>query len=152
MPEPNLPPLRVLLNGQHAIPDTKTDHVNVDCLRRKLPELPEKTREKLINQYGISQESAIILVVSISKLVSIFCLLEFCVYNLNSQNWNQLESCSVNKHYRFLKLPSICCMMSRFFFYFYYLFISLNGCVSSIQFSKTQIWRTLKVIYSLSFS
>ncbi|XP_021915333.1 glutamyl-tRNA(Gln) amidotransferase subunit B, mitochondrial isoform X3 [Zootermopsis nevadensis] len=62
MPEPNLPPLRVLLNGQHAIPDIKKDCVNVDCLRRKLPELPRETREKLINQYGISAESAVILV------------------------------------------------------------------------------------------
>jgi Asp-tRNA(Asn)/Glu-tRNA(Gln) amidotransferase B subunit len=86
MPEPNLPPLRVLLNGEHAVPDTERDYVNVDYLRRKLPEFPRETREKLVNQYGISPEAAIILVVSISKLVSDYCLVEFCVYNLNSHN------------------------------------------------------------------
>jgi aspartyl-tRNA(Asn)/glutamyl-tRNA(Gln) amidotransferase subunit B len=69
MPEPNLPPLRVLLNDQHAVPDSYRDCVNVDCLRRKLPELPRESREKLTNQYGISPESAVILVVSINKLV-----------------------------------------------------------------------------------
>ncbi|PNF26976.1 hypothetical protein B7P43_G12691 [Cryptotermes secundus] len=62
MPEPNLPPLRVLLNDQPAVPNTYRDHINVQCLRRKLPELPSETRAKLTNKYGISPESAAILV------------------------------------------------------------------------------------------
>lgn len=70
MPEPNLPPLRVLLNDPSAVPDSYRDHVNVQCLRRKLPELPQETRAKLTNKYGISPESAAILVVSMNKHMS----------------------------------------------------------------------------------
>lgn len=62
MPEPNLPPLRVLLDDCHGVPDSYSHHVNVGYLKRTLPELPRETREKLTNQYGISPESAIILV------------------------------------------------------------------------------------------
>jgi Asp-tRNA(Asn)/Glu-tRNA(Gln) amidotransferase B subunit len=70
MPEPNLPPLRVLLDDCHDVPAADSQHVNADYLKRTLPELPRETREKLTNQYGISPESAIILVVSMSKDVS----------------------------------------------------------------------------------
>jgi Asp-tRNA(Asn)/Glu-tRNA(Gln) amidotransferase B subunit len=70
MPEPNLPPLRVLLDDQQAVPNTYRDLINVHCLRRKLPELPSERRANLTNKYGISPESAAILVVSISKHMS----------------------------------------------------------------------------------
>jgi Asp-tRNA(Asn)/Glu-tRNA(Gln) amidotransferase B subunit len=70
MPEPNLPPLWVVFSDQDAAQSTYSDCVNVDCLRRKLPELPQETRRKLTNKYGISPESAIILVVSIRKQMS----------------------------------------------------------------------------------
>jgi Asp-tRNA(Asn)/Glu-tRNA(Gln) amidotransferase B subunit len=70
MPEPNLPPLRVLLDDCHSVPDSDSHHVNVGYLKRTLPELPRETRENLTNRYRISQESAVILVVSISKDIS----------------------------------------------------------------------------------
>lgn len=70
MPEPNLPPLRVLLDDCHNVPDSYSHHVNAGYLRRTLPELPRETRQKLTNQYGISPESAFILVVSRSKDIS----------------------------------------------------------------------------------
>ncbi|GFG30311.1 hypothetical protein Cfor_02126 [Coptotermes formosanus] len=62
MPEPNLPPLRVLLDDCHSVPDSDSHHVNVGYLKRTLPELPRETRENLTNRYRISQESAVILV------------------------------------------------------------------------------------------
>jgi Asp-tRNA(Asn)/Glu-tRNA(Gln) amidotransferase B subunit len=70
MPEPNLPPLRVLLDDQPAVPNTCRDHINVHSLSKKLPELPSERRAKLTNKYGISPESAAILVVSINKHMS----------------------------------------------------------------------------------
>jgi len=94
MPEPNLPPLRVLLDDchgvpdsyshgvpdsyshhvpdsySHGVPDSYSHHVNAGYLRRTLPELPRETRQKLTNHYGISPESAFILVVSRSKDIS----------------------------------------------------------------------------------
>lgn len=62
MPEPNLPPLWVLLDDCHDVPDSYSHHVNAWYLRRNLPELPRETRQKLTIQYGISPESAFILV------------------------------------------------------------------------------------------
>lgn len=70
MPEPNLPPLRVLLDDCHSVPDSYSHHVNAGYLKGTLPELPRETRQKLTDQYGISSESAIILVVSRSKDIS----------------------------------------------------------------------------------
>jgi Asp-tRNA(Asn)/Glu-tRNA(Gln) amidotransferase B subunit len=58
------------LNDQPAVPNTYRNHINVHFLRRKLPELPSETRAKLTNKYGISPESAVILVVSIKKHMS----------------------------------------------------------------------------------
>ncbi|KAK7865001.1 hypothetical protein R5R35_000026 [Gryllus longicercus] len=61
MPEPNLPPLRLLIEGQ-LIPKDAKNLVNVTELQNRIPELPEETRRKLIKQYGLSSESAIQLV------------------------------------------------------------------------------------------
>ncbi|GLH00227.1 Glutamyl-tRNA(Gln) amidotransferase subunit B, mitochondrial [Gryllus bimaculatus] len=62
MPEPNLPPLRLLIEGQ-LIPKDAKNLVNVRELQNRIPELPEETRRKLIKQYGLSSESAIQLVI-----------------------------------------------------------------------------------------
>lgn len=58
MPEPNLPPLRVNLNTKDDTPDV----VSVPALFETLPELPEKSRQKLIEIYDLKAEIAIQLV------------------------------------------------------------------------------------------
>lgn len=58
MPEPNLPPLRVNLK-------TKDDHkdvLSVPLIQDNLPELPEDTRKRLIQEYQLRPEIAIQLV------------------------------------------------------------------------------------------
>ncbi|KAL1130890.1 hypothetical protein AAG570_012131, partial [Ranatra chinensis] len=59
MPEPNLLPLRLNVGGNRI-----EGLINVEDLRRKVPELPEDTRQKLIRDYGLPATFAIILVVS----------------------------------------------------------------------------------------
>lgn len=58
MPEPNLPPLRVNLKSKE---DT-TDVISVPLIKDNIPELPEETRSKLIENYSLRPESAIQLV------------------------------------------------------------------------------------------
>ncbi|XP_068620208.1 glutamyl-tRNA(Gln) amidotransferase subunit B, mitochondrial [Battus philenor] len=58
MPEPNLPPLRINLLTKI---DTQ-DVVSVPLIRERIPELPEDTRKKLIEQYALRPEAAIQLV------------------------------------------------------------------------------------------
>jgi Asp-tRNA(Asn)/Glu-tRNA(Gln) amidotransferase B subunit len=60
MPEPNLPPLRVEIKES----DVLSDLVSVPEMYRRLPELPECTRQRLKSEHGITLESAIALVVS----------------------------------------------------------------------------------------
>jgi Asp-tRNA(Asn)/Glu-tRNA(Gln) amidotransferase B subunit len=60
MPEPNLPPLRVSLS---ATVDENSELVHVQTLREQLPELPQRTRDYLTLDYGLSKETAIVLVV-----------------------------------------------------------------------------------------
>lgn len=58
MPEPNLPPLRVNLK-------TNIDHQNVlsiPLIQDKIPELPEQSRKRLIEQFQLRPETAIQLV------------------------------------------------------------------------------------------
>lgn len=57
MPEPNLPPLHV------AVGPVKRGCVSVDALKEVLPELPEETRSRLKDGFGLTPEQAIILVV-----------------------------------------------------------------------------------------
>lgn len=66
MPEPNLPPLHVNVNEQ----ETRNDMINVREIRMAIPELPEETRAKLCEHFGLPLESAVVLVVS----------LEFCFW------------------------------------------------------------------------
>lgn len=57
MPEPNLPPLHLSMGP------IEKGCVSVDALRASLPELPEETRNKLHQDFGLTMEQAIILVV-----------------------------------------------------------------------------------------
>ncbi|XP_006824477.1 glutamyl-tRNA(Gln) amidotransferase subunit B, mitochondrial-like [Saccoglossus kowalevskii] len=53
MPEPNLPPL-VIYDKKTIMNASKDDiAVNIDDLRKKLPELPEQQRQRLTRHYGI---------------------------------------------------------------------------------------------------
>lgn len=72
MPEPNLPPLHVNVDGVARMPHR--DLVDVQFLRSRLPELPEETRQRLRRDYGITAESAITLVVC-----GIECLIVYIV-------------------------------------------------------------------------
>lgn len=58
MPEPNLPPLHVITepNAHHD------EFVNAHKLSQQLPPLPSEIRETLISNYGLAEETAIILV------------------------------------------------------------------------------------------
>ncbi|XP_045777510.1 glutamyl-tRNA(Gln) amidotransferase subunit B, mitochondrial [Maniola jurtina] len=58
MPEPNLPPLRVNLSTKE---DTQ-DVISVPLVKDKIPELPEQTRRKLVEQYELKPEASIQLV------------------------------------------------------------------------------------------
>ncbi|CAH0713343.1 unnamed protein product, partial [Brenthis ino] len=58
MPEPNLPPLRVNLKTK----DDSEDVISVPLIKEQIPELPEESRIKLINQYELRPEMAVQLV------------------------------------------------------------------------------------------
>lgn len=58
MPEPNLPPLRVNLNTNE---DTQ-DVISVPLIKETIPELPEDSRRKLIEEYDLREIAAIQLV------------------------------------------------------------------------------------------
>ena len=58
MPEPNLPPLHLNLDSEVDVDDL----VNVTCIQKNLPPLPQQLREKLVSDMELSQEAAIILV------------------------------------------------------------------------------------------
>lgn len=61
MPEPNLPPLHVNLKpGSRSTEDL----ISVPALSEEIPELPEHTRQRLMEYYKLNAETAIILVVS----------------------------------------------------------------------------------------
>lgn len=75
MPEPNLPPLHV------AVGPIQQGIVNVEELRSKLPEMPDETRCKLVNDFGLSIEQAIILVVRITVLILLIVLLNKCFFS-----------------------------------------------------------------------
>ncbi|XP_030369433.1 glutamyl-tRNA(Gln) amidotransferase subunit B, mitochondrial [Scaptodrosophila lebanonensis] len=59
MPEPNLPPLHVNLKpGSQSTEDL----ISVAALSEEIPELPEHTRQRLVEHYKLNSETAIILV------------------------------------------------------------------------------------------
>uniref|UniRef100_B3P793 Glutamyl-tRNA(Gln) amidotransferase subunit B, mitochondrial n=2 Tax=Drosophila erecta TaxID=7220 RepID=B3P793_DROER len=59
MPEPNLPPLHVNLKPGSI---STEDLLSVAALSEEIPELPEDTRQRLLEQYNLNAETAIILV------------------------------------------------------------------------------------------
>lgn len=60
MPEPNLPPLHLNVTGSSNEPDL----IDVIAIQRSLPEMPEETRQKLMENFNLSQDVAVILMVS----------------------------------------------------------------------------------------
>ncbi len=56
MPEPNLPPLRLKLEGLES--DANPNILNVERIRKSLPEMPEETRQRLIRDYSLSVDFA----------------------------------------------------------------------------------------------
>jgi len=58
MPEPNLPPLKVVYEPGAG---RRGDKVNIADLRTKMKELPEVTRQRLIKSFGVKLETAIII-------------------------------------------------------------------------------------------
>lgn len=66
MPEPNLPPLHLLIDGYELPKDVNPkDVVNVECIRKEIPEMPQETRKMLKDKFGLSSQTAVILVVII---------------------------------------------------------------------------------------
>lgn len=61
MPEPNLPPLRLDMDGSQDHPHM----VSVPAVAASMPELPQQTRERLKNDYKLSTVLVVRLVVSI---------------------------------------------------------------------------------------
>ncbi|KAK7063261.1 hypothetical protein SK128_028364 [Halocaridina rubra] len=60
MPEPNLPPLWLYDSSEpNYIPSGSLD---INVVRKDMKELPEETRQRLMKEYGISLENAMILV------------------------------------------------------------------------------------------
>jgi Asp-tRNA(Asn)/Glu-tRNA(Gln) amidotransferase B subunit len=60
MPEPNLPPLRLTTEASQS-----KNIISVNSIKELLPELPEKTREVLLEKHNLATIHAINLVVSI---------------------------------------------------------------------------------------
>ena len=68
MPEPNLPVLRVYETRPETKPEEGPEehdqYVCIDEMRALLPELPAASRERLVQEYDIRRDYAIIIVVS----------------------------------------------------------------------------------------
>lgn len=60
MPEPNLPPLHLHMGGN----ENNSHLVSVPDILNRMPELPHETRKKLVENFKMNEETAIILVVS----------------------------------------------------------------------------------------
>lgn len=61
MPEPNLPPLHIHTNTDSTNTQNLVDAI---FLKTKVPEMPQETRDQLINKYGVHKALVIVLVVS----------------------------------------------------------------------------------------
>ena len=61
MPEPNLPPLRLHLDKSV---ENKYNLVDVPFLKDQLPELPEKTRQKIQEYYVLPRNLVLVIVAS----------------------------------------------------------------------------------------
>ena len=78
LPEPNLPCLR-LYTDDTAPTCADPQVINVDAVRRAMPELPGAKRSRLASQYDIQVAQAINLVVSCYCYVLKFCIAAFKV-------------------------------------------------------------------------
>lgn len=65
MPEPNLPPLHLNINENTNV--INRELINVKQIKETLPELPEETRQKLMITYGVAQDVAVILLVTMKN-------------------------------------------------------------------------------------
>lgn len=63
MPEPNLPPLHLFDNNTINSVSNSSEMINIDDFFHKLLPLPEETRVRLEQQYGISRNNSMMLVV-----------------------------------------------------------------------------------------
>lgn len=88
MPEPNLPPLHIHVNSSL---ENKYNLVDAVFLKTQIPEMPQKTRDKLVDEYGVHKALVIVLVVSLKKIfifqilqtyeIIIFCRMNQYCYN-----------------------------------------------------------------------
>uniref|UniRef100_A0A182NKX8 Glutamyl-tRNA(Gln) amidotransferase subunit B, mitochondrial n=1 Tax=Anopheles dirus TaxID=7168 RepID=A0A182NKX8_9DIPT len=62
MPEPNLPPLHLKLHEGATVEDTEARLIDVPKIRHSLPELPEQTRQRIVEVHQLSSATAITLV------------------------------------------------------------------------------------------
>ncbi|XP_039606188.1 glutamyl-tRNA(Gln) amidotransferase subunit B, mitochondrial isoform X2 [Polypterus senegalus] len=62
IPEPNLPPLIVYDNESTPVNADPQQVINIDLIRKNLPELPSAKRTRLVDQYGILPEHSFVLV------------------------------------------------------------------------------------------
>lgn len=65
MPEPNLPPLRLHMDQDKP---NENNLVDVNRLRKSMPELPDETRERMQKQYDVPLDDINILLVRITLL------------------------------------------------------------------------------------
>lgn len=68
MPEPNLPPLRLYDSDELDFDRKCKGSMDIAMIRQMQPELPEETRQKLVEQYHTTLENAILLVSEVSLL------------------------------------------------------------------------------------
>lgn len=77
MPEPNLPPLIVNIDKNKI-----EGLINVEELKALMPELPEVTRQKLKEKYGLPMELILQLVVSNNLLIKVIEYVSLLLKNL----------------------------------------------------------------------
>lgn len=65
MPEPNLPPLHIHVDANS---ENKYNLVDATALKTQIPEMPQDTRNKLFEVYGVPKAMIFVLVVSVILL------------------------------------------------------------------------------------
>ena len=100
MPEPNLPPLRLDLNfGGKPETEINPNILNVKHYQDNLPELPEKTRQKVVDEFGLGFE-LVVRLVNEPELLELF---------LDAQNCGEKILCQTRLvHLLLLDVTGIC--------------------------------------------
>ena len=100
MPEPNLPPLRLDLNfGGKPETENNPNILNVKHYQDNLPELPEKTRQKVVDEFGLGFE-LVVRLVNEPELLELF---------LDAQNCGEKILCQTRlAHLLLLDVVEIC--------------------------------------------